>query len=495
MKFTFGTALKKCKKSMIFLTFSLISFFAFLELANSLYNYIAKNYRLKVFSALVIILSFSGSSYGQLLDFYSDLTPVGDPAENLIINGHFDDPGVSLSWSSPCPGNSAMGAMYADALGNVYGAGNTGGFYQFDTSTGASTLVSEAPGSFNNDGAMCINSILTFDADIQVTKTDGNEIYSPGTDVVYTIVVTNAGPFGAANVHVEDPLIPGIPEANHSYTAEVSGDATTTVSGTQTGAIDDLVNLPVGGTVTYTLTVSVPSDFTGPLTNTVTATPPANIDDPDLDNNTATDTTGFYLTLSAALLLFLPPVISAQNALSCYSSRITSKSDLIDTFWKMSKDSVPAGVLSTGNKKPDNVLRKKWIVNNLEKLKVFNPDKNTSVIQSREVDIEDFYQLSYRITSDEGFIVFGNGDWVYLRVHSSHEKEEIGDISMAIDNWGKLYLNLGHVCGGIIHYVTHKKLKVQSVDDFIQNFKSDTDDRPWILIDDYYNNFTYEKFN
>ena len=205
--------------------------------------------------------------------------------------------------------------------------------------------------------------------------------------------------------------------------------------------------------------------------------------------------TGFYLTLSAALLLFLPPVISAQNALSCYSSRITSKSDLIDTFWKMSKDSVPAGVLSTGNKKPDNVLRKKWIVNNLEKLKVFNPDKNTSVIQSREVDIEDFYQLSYRITSDEGFIVFGNGDWVYLRVHSSHEKEEIGDISMAIDNWGKLYLNLGHVCGGIIHYVTHKKLKVQSVDDFIQNFKSDTDDRPWILIDDYYNNFTYEKFN
>jgi len=65
MKFTFGTALKKCKKSMIFLTFSLISFFAFVELANSLYNYIAKNYRLKVFSALVIILSFSGSSYGQ----------------------------------------------------------------------------------------------------------------------------------------------------------------------------------------------------------------------------------------------------------------------------------------------------------------------------------------------------------------------------------------------------------------------------------------------
>ncbi|PRY83366.1 DUF6923 family protein, partial [Mongoliibacter ruber] len=185
----------------------------------------------------------------------------------------------------------SFGALFIDALGGFYGAANNGsGFYQFDLTTGQRTVISDAPSSSLNDGAICASSILTFDADIQVTKTDGSDIYSPGSNVVYTIEVTNVGPFGATNVRVEDPLIPGIPAANYSYTAIASGGATTNVSGTQTGAIDDLVNLPVGGTVTYTLTVTVPSGFTGPLTNTVTAEAPPNINDTDPSNNTATDT-------------------------------------------------------------------------------------------------------------------------------------------------------------------------------------------------------------
>jgi hypothetical protein len=202
-----------------------------------------------------------------------------------------------------------------------------------------------------------------------------------------------------------------------------------------------------------------------------------------------------FLSSLVLILLFLPLLTSAQNTPSCFDSQLAGKGDLIFAFWSMSKIKGDTINPTLVNEKPINKFKVNWILRNLHRLKDFNPDKNTSVIQSREVDIEDFYQFSYRIISEEGFIEFENGDWIYLRIHSSHEEEEIGDISLAIDNWGKMYFNQGHVCGGIIHYVTHKKLKVQSVDDFIQNFKSDTDDRPWILIDDYYNNFTYEKFN
>ncbi|MCH7415840.1 hypothetical protein MM213_20235 [Belliella sp. R4-6] len=202
----------------------------------------------------------------------------------------------------PTPSSTVnFGALFIDALGNFYGVANNGsGFYQFDLTTGQRTVISGAPSSSLNDGAICASSILTFDTDLRVTKTDGSNTYTPGSNVVYTIVVTNAGPFGATNVLVSDPLIAGIPAANHSYTASVSGGATTSVSGTQNGAINDVVNIPVGGTVTYTLTVSVPAGFTGSMTNTVTVTPPSNINDIDLSNNEATDINNPLSDLSIA---------------------------------------------------------------------------------------------------------------------------------------------------------------------------------------------------
>lgn len=127
-------------------------------------------------------------------------------------------------------------------------------------------------------------------ADLAVTKTDGSSTYMTGTTTTYTITVTNKGPNAVTNATVSDPLPTGIPAANVSYTAVASSGAATNVSGTQTGAINDLVSLPSGGTVTYTAVVNIPSSFTGNLVNTATVTPPANITDTDTGNNTATDT-------------------------------------------------------------------------------------------------------------------------------------------------------------------------------------------------------------
>lgn len=188
------------------------------------------------------------------------------------------------------PGAISFGAMFGSSTGELYGADNAGGFYQFNITNGQRVLISGSPPSNANDGAHCVTAPITFSADLAVTKTNGQATYSSGTTTTYTIVARNNGPFGVLGATVSDPVPSGIPSANVSYTAVAAGGATTSVTGTQTGAINDIVNLPVGGTVTYTVVVGIPFSFSGNLVNTVTVTPPSNITETTPANNTATDT-------------------------------------------------------------------------------------------------------------------------------------------------------------------------------------------------------------
>jgi large repetitive protein len=183
--------------------------------------------------------------------------------------------------------SGSFGAMWGTPNA-VYGNDNAGsGFYQFDLNNGTATRISNSPGAANNDGAHCVTAPLTFGADIGVSKTDSSATYTPGTDVTYTITVSNSGPFGAAGVLVNDPLPAGISSATWTC-AGVSGGACGAANGV--GAINDTTNLPNGASVTYTLTLEVPASFTGNLANTVTVTPPATASDSNPGNNTATDT-------------------------------------------------------------------------------------------------------------------------------------------------------------------------------------------------------------
>lgn len=186
-------------------------------------------------------------------------------------------------------GTATFGALFGSSTGEIYGINNTGGFFQFNLTSGARFQISDAPASGNNDGAHCVTAPITFDADLSVTKTDGTSTYSSGSSTIYTIVAKNNGPFGVQNATLSDLLPAGIPAANMSYTAVASAGSTTSVTGTQTGIINDLVSLPVNGTVTYTVTINIPTAFTGNLVNTVTITAPSNINDPNPSNNTATD--------------------------------------------------------------------------------------------------------------------------------------------------------------------------------------------------------------
>lgn len=202
--------------------------------------------------------------------------------------------GVVTNVGSPSAlGNVFFGAMYSDSNGDIFGNEDDGsGFYQFNKTTGQATKISESISAFGNDGANCSNAVITFPADLSITKTDGKTTYIPGSATTYTIVVSNnSGAYGVLGATVSDPVPAGIPAANVSYSVPVlTGGATTSITGPQIGALNDVVGLPIGGTITYTVTVNVPLTFTGNLTNTVTVTPPVNSTDPNNSNNTATDT-------------------------------------------------------------------------------------------------------------------------------------------------------------------------------------------------------------
>src|SRR5207237_1378 len=117
-------------------------------------------------------------------------------------------------------------------------------------------------------------------ADLTVSKTDGTGTYTPGTTTTYTIVVGNAGPSAVTGAMVSDT----IPAQVTSWTWVCSG-TTGGATGCDPAALNsstftDTVNLPVGSTITYTVTANISASATGNLVNTVTVSPPAGTADP-----------------------------------------------------------------------------------------------------------------------------------------------------------------------------------------------------------------------
>jgi uncharacterized repeat protein (TIGR01451 family) len=83
------------------------------------------------------------------------------------------------------------------------------------------------------------------------------------------------------------PLPAGISSANWTCTA-AGGASCPAASGS--GAINAVVNLPSGGSLTYSIVASVSASQSGPLSTTATITAPGGVTETNLGNNTAIDT-------------------------------------------------------------------------------------------------------------------------------------------------------------------------------------------------------------
>jgi uncharacterized repeat protein (TIGR01451 family) len=121
--------------------------------------------------------------------------------------------------------------------------------------------------------------------DVAIVKDDNLTTAVPGQGIIYTIIVSNLGPGPANGVNVRDILTGQFSGA--VWQASFLNGATGDSSGT--GSIDELVDLPVGGQVIYSLAATIDPSAVGTLTNTAEVRPPAGFADPVSGNNLATD--------------------------------------------------------------------------------------------------------------------------------------------------------------------------------------------------------------
>ncbi|WP_188621884.1 choice-of-anchor L domain-containing protein, partial [Flavobacterium suaedae] len=106
------------------------------------------------------------------------------------------------------------------------------------------------------------------EADLVISHTlNSGTTYTAGTNAVYTITITNQGPGAAENVSVEDIIPAGLDAASASWYGSNGSNGT--------GNLTDLITLlEADDSVTYYLTIPIPSDYdqAADITNEVTVT-------------------------------------------------------------------------------------------------------------------------------------------------------------------------------------------------------------------------------
>ncbi len=186
---------------------------------------------------------------------------------------------VACNWAGATP----IGTPRTVTVVALVGAAVANGTVLSATAVAAGAGTDTAPG--NNSATT--TTTVSASANLSITKTDGSPTAIPGTNTVYTVVVTNAGPSVATGATVTD----NFPAETIfcSWTCAGSGGGT---CGTASGFnnIAETVNLPVLGSVTYTISCPILPGATGTLVNTASVAPPVGVNDPELGNNSATDT-------------------------------------------------------------------------------------------------------------------------------------------------------------------------------------------------------------
>ena len=123
------------------------------------------------------------------------------------------------------------------------------------------------------------------EADLRITKTDRRTTVREGDAVSYTIVASNGGGVSASAARVTDLMPPDL--VAPTWTCAAAGGAACPASGS--GDIEVAVDLPIGGSVAFTLNGTAQGVVDGVLENTAFIETPPAVFDPDPASNVATD--------------------------------------------------------------------------------------------------------------------------------------------------------------------------------------------------------------
>ena len=153
-----------------------------------------------------------------------------------------------------------------------------------------------ASGTFGSSGALISATGFTLAVDLGVTITDNRDNYNPGGTLTYVVVVTNNNITGGS-VAVPGALLTVTPASGitfGSWTASYSGGGSASGTGSISGYA--LASLPVGGSVTFTITANVSASASSSLTTSASVACPAGYSDINDTNNSAADTDALPLT-------------------------------------------------------------------------------------------------------------------------------------------------------------------------------------------------------
>jgi uncharacterized repeat protein (TIGR01451 family) len=120
-------------------------------------------------------------------------------------------------------------------------------------------------------------------ADVATAISTSPDLYTPGGPISHVLSINNAGPGNAPGVVVVDAF-PGA-YTGVTWSCAASGGASCTSGGS--GNISQVVSLPAGSQVSYTVNATIAPGTTGILSNSVTAVVNPPTVDPDGANNSA----------------------------------------------------------------------------------------------------------------------------------------------------------------------------------------------------------------
>ena len=142
--------------------------------------------------------------------------------------------------------------------------------------------TAQDPNCANNSVSTSVIVASPTQADVSIVKTAAPEPVNQGTNLTYTLRVTNGGPAAAQGVTVTD-VIP----AQVVYSSSSSTQGTCTYTAATTTVNCTIGNMSVGSVVIVTINVTA-TTFSSASTSSNTATVSATTSDPNLSNNSST---------------------------------------------------------------------------------------------------------------------------------------------------------------------------------------------------------------
>jgi uncharacterized repeat protein (TIGR01451 family) len=194
------------------------------------------------------------------------------------------DPGAN---DSTCPWSATSNVPWIRITSGSGGRGNGQVSFTVAPNTGAARQGTMTIGG--QTFTVTQNDAATSSADLAISKTDSPDPVTTGSDLTYTITVTNNGPCAATGVTMTDPL-----PATMTYVSATSSQGTCSGTSTVTCNLGALAN---GASATGTIVVTPTQS--GVIGNTASVT--SNESDPNPDNNSATQATTVNAPPSADL--------------------------------------------------------------------------------------------------------------------------------------------------------------------------------------------------